>query len=152
MSWTSSGGFGHGPFGHAAASGAFGHGPFLTFPFTPGYIHGEQIAYAVTAARLADATEQRYLAGRQQGRSLSYEFPLPDSGTISSVTSFFLDMGGPYRRFLVLNHRTGIFSLARFADVSLEQGRAAPMVRSLRVAFVTEQTGGTAPLGTAPKP
>ena len=126
-------------------SGAFGYGPFLTFPYTPGFVHGEQIAYAVGVKRFADTSEQRYLLGRQRGLGLTYTFPFPSSGEVCGIRSFFLDMGGPFSRFLILDHRTKLFYIGRFAQLVFQQQRSAPMIRQLQVDFVTEQAGGTGP-------
>ena len=150
MSFTTSAGFGHGPFGHGASSGTFGCGPFLTFPFTPGFVHGEHFAYVVDVQRFQDTSEQRYLLNRQRGVILTYTFPFVSSGYMCQIRSFFQDAGGAYARFWAIDHRTGQFYLMRFGSQTLEEIRGPSMVRNLAVNFAADQADGTAPSGTAP--
>ena len=69
-------------------------------------------------------------AAWQRGLALHYDFPFPDSATVQGVASFYQDAGGAYRRFTVVDHRTGSAYLARFAS-DLTHTRGPAMIRQL---------------------
>jgi len=119
-----------------------------TFPYTPGFVHGERIAYAVQINQFQDLTEQRYLRSRQQGLGLVYEFPFPSSALVAGITSFFQSVGGPAITFVAVDHRDASTHTVRFASATLEHLRGPTLQRGISVAFVREQ-GGTLPVATA---
>jgi hypothetical protein len=120
-----------------------------TFPYTPGFAHGEQATYAVQVNRFQDLTEQRYLLARQRGFRLAYEFPFPSSALVAGVASFYQAQGGPLTPFTAVDHRDGTAYTVRFAAPTLEH-LTGPigLRRALRVEFLVDQ-GGTTPVATA---
>lgn len=111
------------------------------FPYTPGYVHGEQFGWAVQVNRFQDQSEQRYRLSRQEGLRLSYEYTFPSSSLIASVRSWFMDCNGPQQPFQVVDHRTGTTHLARFANNQLDHFRGPHIVNALQVDFVTLGAG-----------
>jgi hypothetical protein len=119
-----------------------------TFPYTPSFVHGETMTYAVAVHRFADRTEQRYLASRQTGRRLAYEFARPSSETVAGIASWFLGHGGPRDTFTAVDHRTQTAYTVRFAAPTLDHAIVSILPkRSLRVEFIVDQ-GGTTPVAT----
>lgn len=120
-----------------------------TFPYTPSYVHGEAITYAIQVHRFQDWSEQRYRLSRQSGLRLSYEFPRPSSATVAGVASFFLAMGGPATTFVAVDHRDVSTHTVRFAAPTLDHLMGPIHTRrALRVEFVRD-LGGTTPITTA---
>ena len=142
-------GFGYAPFGHTdgISSPSFGIGPWTVFVHTPGYVHGEEVSYAVQVNRFQDASEQRYLLGGQRGLLLQYEFHFVDCGTIVTMNSFFL-AAGTFGRFWMLDHRTGTTHLARYGLTPVGPTVTAPLQRDFALQFITEQPNATGMYGT----
>lgn len=112
--FTSSYGFGFGAFG---SIGPFGHGPWPSFPaIRPGYVHAEQMAYAVAVNQFEDLTEQRYLLSREQGLRLVYEFSYVSSALATELSSWFVAAGGPACRFWARDYNTDRAYVVRFAE------------------------------------
>lgn len=115
-----------------------------TFPYTPGFVHGEDASFKVKVFRFDDDTEQRYLESRQRGLSLTYQWLAPDSGLVQSVTSFYQTYFN--QAFEVVDHRTGAVHLARFAGDTFQHLRTVAQKREMRLQFVTVQDTQTEPV------
>lgn len=122
----------------------------VTFPYTPGFTHGEDTSFQVKVFRFDDDTEQRYLQSRQRGLGLTYHWTAPDSSLIQQVTSFYQTYFG--QAFEVVDHRTGAVHLARFAGDTFSHLRTVAQRREMRIQFVTVQDTQTDPVITSVAP
>jgi hypothetical protein len=123
-----------------------------TFPYTPGFVHGEQATYTVQVNRFQDLTEQRYLLARQRGFRLAYDFPFPSSSLIAQVASFYQAQGGPLETFTAVDHRDGTAYTVRFAAPTFDHVTGPiGLRRALRLEFIVDQ-GGTTPVATTYEP
>lgn len=120
-------GWGNGPWGTVP----WGQGPYATFPFTPGYVFAEAMAYSTRVQRFEDLTEQRYLLSRDRGMMLGYEWTTASSRWVADVSTFFLTAGGPASEFVARDHRSGLDYVVRFNDNTLSHLRGPGMIRQI---------------------